>query len=64
MNYNKIKHLFNVIYYNEFGEHQDYCETGQLFNTHAEAEVWAKKNLTVDYRIATIEQDYDWDAAE
>jgi len=58
MNYNEIKHLFNVTYYNEHGEHQDHCETGKLFKTHAEAEVWAKNNLTFNYRIATIEQDY------
>jgi hypothetical protein len=64
MDYNKIKHLFNVTYYNEHGEHQDQYETGQLFNTYLEADQWAKNNLTVDYRIATIEQDYDWEAAE
>lgn len=60
MNYQKITHFVNVTYRNQHGLHRDYCETGKLFHTVAEAEVGAEKNLNVKYRGAGIlEEDRD-----
>ena len=60
--YLKIKHLYNVVWYNDCGELNDYQDGGPLCATREEAEAWAKKYLEPDeyatHRIATVEEDY------
>jgi len=63
--YNNNKYRFNVTFISQDGDHFDYVENGDLFDTREQAEEYAKYGISskgfyeeCQYYIHTLEEDY------
>lgn len=60
LNQEQLNKCYNVTWI-EDECHMDYQDSLQVFKTYQEAEAWAKdpvNNVSADYRIDTVENDY------
>ena len=61
LNQEQLNKCYNVSWIDDTGQHWDYQDTFRVFKTYQEAEAWAKdpvNNVSADYRIDTVENDY------